>query len=112
MIVIDLKKPLEEYKNLTLELIKKAKNDEDLSELINKRDDILKEIGKHEYSKDEFRKIVESLEILKLDEELKLVVKKEMVEIKKKIEKIRTARVARMSYRNSTEKIKLFMNKA
>ena len=110
--MMDLKKPLEEYKNLTLELIRKATNDEDLSELINKRDDILKEIEQHDYNKEDFRNIVQSLDILKLDEELKLVVKKEMVGIKKKIDKIRAARVARIGYRNSSERIKLFMNKA
>jgi hypothetical protein len=110
--MIDLRKNLEEYKNLTLELIKKAKNDEDLSQLINERDDILKEIGRHNYNKEDFRNIVQSLDILKLDEELKLVVRKEMVEIKKRIEQIRAARVARNGYRKSSESIKLFMNKA
>lgn len=110
--MIKLKKPLEEYKKLTIELIRKAKNDEDLSELINKRDDILKDIGQQDYNKEEFRNIVQALDIIKLDDELKLVVKKEMVQVKKKIEKIRAARVARTSYRNSSESIKLFMKKA
>src|SRR5471030_2499890 len=108
--MIDLRKPLEEYRSLTLELIQEAKNDKELSEeLINKRDDILKEIRQHDYSKEEFKSIVESLKILELDKELKLVVKKEMVEIKKKIEGIRAARVARNSYRNSLDVIKLFV---
>lgn len=110
--MIELKKPLEEYKRLTIELIRKAKNDEDLAELINKRDEILKDIGQQDYNKEEFRNIVQALDIIKLDDELKLVVKKEMVEVKKKIEKIRLARVARTSYRNSSESIKLFRNKA
>jgi hypothetical protein len=110
--MIDFRKPLEEYKNLTLSLIEKAKNDEELAELINKRDDILKEFKITDYSKDEFKEIVKKLNIIELDNELQLIVKKEMVKIKKKIENIKDAKLARNSYKNSREQVKLFVRRA
>lgn len=110
--MINFRKPLEEYRDLTLNLIDKAKNDEELSDLINKRDNILKEFDEADYSKEEFKKIVKEFNILKLDNELQLIVKKEMVKIKKKIENIRATRVARDGYGKSHEQIKLFMRRA
>jgi len=110
--MINIRIQLEEYRDLTLNLIENAKNDGELSDLINKRDNILKEFDESDYSKEEFKKIVREFNIIELDNELQLIVKKEMVKIKKKIENIRTTRVARNGYDKSREQIKLFMRRA
>jgi len=110
--MINFRNQLEEYRNLTLSLIEKAKNDEELSEIINKRDNILKEFDEADYGKEEFKKIVKEFNILELDNELELIVKKEMVKIKKQIENIRSTRIARNGYSNSQTQIKLFTRKA
>ena len=110
--MINFRIQLEEYRHLTLNLIENAKNEGELSDLINKRDNILKEFDESDYSKEEFKKIVREFNIIELDNELQLIVKKEMVKIKKKIENIRTMRVAKNGYDKSREQIKLFMNRA
>jgi len=110
--MINFRKPLEQYRDLTLNMIERVKNDEELSDLINMRDNILKEFDEADYSKEEFKKIVMEFNILKLDSELQLLVKKEMVKIKKKIENIRSTRVASKGYGKSREQIKLFMRRA
>lgn len=112
MNMFDVTKPLEEYRELTVRMIEKAKNGEDLSELINERGLLIEELRNHDYDKNELKKYIESLEIINLDNELRLVVKKEMVNIKRQIEKIRAVRIARNGYINTSEKVKLFMNKA
>ena len=103
MIMIDLKQLLEEYKNLTLILIEKAKNDEELSENIEKKNNILREIKEFNYTEDEVKGIIKELNIPEIENELNLTIKKEMVKIKKKIENIRAARVARKMYRMSSQ---------
>ena len=109
---MNFRKPLEEYRDLTLNLIENAKKNEELSNLINKRDNVLKEFDEVDYSKEEFKKNVKEFNILELDNELQLTVKKEMVKIKKQIENIRATRVAREGYGKSQEQIKLFMRRA
>jgi hypothetical protein len=110
--MINFRKSLEKYRNLTLNLMEKAKDDEELSDLINKRSDILKEFDETDYDKEEFKKIVQELNIIELNNELQLTVKKEMVKIKKQIENIRATRVARNSYSKSQQQVMLFMRRS
>ena len=110
---MNFRKPLEEYRDLTLNLIENAKKNEELSNLIDKRDNVLKEFDRVDYSEEEFRKIVKEFNIIELDNELQLIVKKEMVQIKRKIENIRKSRVAKSNYTKSQqEEYKLFISRA
>lgn len=111
--MITLETQLEEYKKVILNLIESAKAGEGLSELLNKKKNILKEIEEAGYDKNEIQEYVKKLEILELENELQLTIKKEMVTIKKKIENFRTAKKARQNYRNlDKQNIVLFRGKA
>ncbi|WP_297417071.1 hypothetical protein [Clostridium sp.] len=107
-----LRNLLEEYRNITLKLIEKTKNGEDLTNLIKQSNNILDEVRKVEYNKNELEEILIELNIENLENELRLTIKQEMVKIKKKIENIRTIKIARQTYRNSHREIKLFIGRA
>jgi hypothetical protein len=101
--MINLRVFLDEYKKIILELIERTKKGEELSVLIKNRNNMLKKIEESDYDEEELKKIVKELSILKLENELQLTIKKEMVTIRKKINNIKTTRVIRERY-NSTEK--------
>jgi hypothetical protein len=110
--MMNLRTLLVEYKNTTLILIEKAKKDEELTDLISKSNAILEEAKKIEYTENELEEILKELNIVELENELRLTIKKEMVKIKKKIENIRTTKMARQTYRNSRRDLRLFIGKA
>lgn len=112
--MITLKQQLEEYKKTVQELIESVKNYGELPDLLmQKKKDILQNIKESGYNEEEIKNNVEELDILSLENELELAIKKEMVTIKKKIENIRTSRLARDNYKNSQrQKIVLFRGKA
>jgi len=110
--MMNLRTLLEEYKNITVILIEKAKKDEDLTDLISKSNYILAEAKKTDYTKKELEEILMELNIIELENELRFTIKKEMVQIKKKIENIRTTKIARETYRNQRRNLKLFIAKA
>lgn len=100
---MNLRQLLEEYKKLTLILIEKAKNGEELEEEINKSNNILKEIKKLNYKEEDIKNILKEFNIPELENELSLTIKKEMVKIKKQIEAMRNAKKARKMYRVSAQ---------
>lgn len=112
--MIALGKQLEEYKKTVEELIESMKKDGELPDLLlEKKKSILLEIKEAGYDPQDIKNSVEELNILVLENELELAIKKEMVNIKKKIENIRTSRLARDNYRNlQRQKVVLFRGKA
>ncbi|MBC2455907.1 flagellar protein FliT [Clostridium beijerinckii] len=102
---------LNEYKNITLELINKVSNDQELQKLLEMRAEIIDQIGKSNFSKVEFKELVSSLNILELDKELQDLVKQEKVKTRNQIDNIRKIRIARRNYNNSRENIRLFSGK-
>ena len=95
---MDLKGYLEKYKDLTILLINRIQNDDELSDLFKQREEIIKKIGELDFSKEEIRNIYNDLKIEILEKKLENSLKSEKVEIRRKIEKIKQARVARNSY--------------
>ncbi|OPJ64523.1 hypothetical protein [Clostridium chromiireducens] len=108
---MNLSKYLEEYKTLTLALINEARNGSELTDLIQKREEILESISILEFDKEEIESIESSLKLLELEEELQNVVKKEKVEIKKQIENLKKVRQANVNY-NSFENKAMVFNKS
>lgn len=95
---MDLKNYLEQYRDLTLLLIDKIQNNEDLSNFVRQRDNIIKKIGDLDFSKEEIRSIYLEFNIEMLEQKLEKAIEKEKVETRRKIEKLKKARVARNSY--------------
>ncbi len=111
---IILRKELEEYKKTVLDLIEEVQKDQELSDqLLEKKNNILKEIRDAGYDKCEIERNIEELGITAAENELELTIKKEMVKIKKKIENIRTTKIARKNYNNQQRaQMVLFRGKA
>jgi len=108
---MNLKESLYEYRNLTLELIEKIKNDDELESLFSQRKDIIDNIRNLEFAEDEFKSIYESMGILGLEEKLKNEIQSEQNKIKEKIKYIKITRNARNKYENSQFKPNFFNKK-
>lgn len=95
---------LEKYKEITLKLIEKVKQDEDeFEELIDKRSEILEKIKNMNFSSEEIKEIVDDLNIMKLDEELVRLMKVEQVKIKSKMDVLKRGQQAAKNYNRAFE---------
>ncbi|AQR97019.1 flagellar protein FliT [Clostridium saccharoperbutylacetonicum] len=95
---------LENYKKITLELIEKIKQDNDeFEELIDERSEVLEKIKIINFSLEEIKKIVDDLDIIKLDEELVRLMKVEQVKIKSKMDILKRGRQASKNYNRAFE---------
>ncbi|OOM79978.1 hypothetical protein [Clostridium sp. BL-8] len=112
--MISLRQQLEEYESTIVDLIEGVKENQELSDLLlRKKNNLLKEIKEAKYDEEEIRRNLDELNIPAIENELELTIKKEMVKIKKKIENIRTAKLARRNYKSlQQEKFVLFRGKA
>lgn len=95
---MDIEVCLSEYKALTLDIMERTNTDGLIEYLINERQQLLNEILKLEYLEDEIKKIADSLNIIQLEKELEILIKKEKVNTKKKIENLKKMRVANIKY--------------
>lgn len=110
--MVELRQLISEYKEITLDLIEKVKNDDELEEGIKRRNNILKKIKNTNHNEEEIKELLKKANVSALDNELELTIKKEMVKIKKKIENMRKAKNARKMYRaNNQLEMKLFEKK-
>lgn len=109
---MDFRSKFEEYKNLTITTIEMVKNDQSISDIILKKNNILEEIKKEEFNEEELKEIIKELNIEEVEKDLVLTIKKEMVNTKIKIDNFNKARVARASYRKSEYQPTLFRGKA
>lgn len=105
---MNLSEYLEEYKTLTLVLIDAVKNDDEMNDLIRKREVILESINNLNFDEKEIKTIGNSLKLLELEEELQNSVKKEKVRIKRQIETLKKARQANTNYNSIENKARVF----
>ena len=103
-----LREYLDKYKALTLELMDAVQKDLEVDSLIEKREEILNSINSLDFDKQEINEIVNSLNILGLEEELQNLIKKEKVKVKKQIETLKKARQANNNYNNFENKARVF----
>lgn len=89
---------LMEYRALTLDIMEKVNEDGIIEYLFNERQYILDEIRKLSFSKEEINRMVESLNIIQLDTELNLLMKKEKVNTRRKMENLKKMKNANMQY--------------
>lgn len=108
---MDLKNCLEEYGNITKDLIEQTKQGEELEDLLNKREEVIGTISDLHFNKDEFQCLVIDYKIFELEEELKKQIEIQKKQIKNKMETIRQTSIARIKYDNMQFKPTLFNKK-
>ncbi|MCI1477733.1 MAG: flagellar protein FliT [Clostridium beijerinckii] len=108
---MNLQECLEEYKDLTLKLIESVQASEELTLLIEKRDNTLKRINEIKFEDDELKRILSSLKILELDDELIDLVSKEKVATKEKLDVLKKSRTARKNYTSMPNNPVIFSTK-
>lgn len=99
----ELRKALQDYKECTLSLIYNLeKEDYDmLEELLNKRQAVMGNIDNIKYTKDEFSKIVEELQILLYQKKLSDLMIEKRGKVKQEINKLASAKNANYSYNSN-----------
>ena len=102
---------LNNYKEITLQLISKVNEDNDINELLDQRAKILDEIRKINFSKDEMNESIEVISVFELDKKLETLLKKKKAEVKKQIDIIRKNREARKKYNEINGNLKIFSAK-
>ena len=109
---MNFRNKLEEYRDLTITTIEMVKNDQDVTDIIFKKNNILEEIKKEEFNEEELKETIKELNIEAIEKDLVLTIKKEMVNTKRKIENINQSKVIRQSYRKSEYQFTLFRGEA
>lgn len=95
-----LKQYLDDYKNITIELINNlyCDNLDSINEFMHKRQNILDYIQKLEYSKEEFKSIADDIKLFDIEERLKDVMIEKKEKLLSDMEKMSVSRNANNSY--------------
>lgn len=98
---MDLEKYLKEYKALTLDIMEQINIDGDIEFLLNERQIILNKINSLKYNQSDLIKIAESLKLINLENEMNMLVKSEMINIKNKLKNLKKNQAGNQHYLNS-----------
>lgn len=111
--IMDLKDGLKDYKNITLDIINSLeKEDYDvLEQLISNRQNIIDEIDKLSYSKEEFVKICKELDILMLQQKLVKLINEKKASLRNNMNNLATSQNANKSYNRRYSVDSIFFNK-
>lgn len=94
-----IKEILEDYKKTTEEIILNIKNDVDIDELMNKREELIKELFKDvNINNEEIRKNYLSKGLEELDKKLKLTIEEQQLKVKEEIRIIHKTKSASNAY--------------
>lgn len=96
-----LKEKLQDYKDITLQLVSclKAEYYDTLDELLNKRQDIIYEIDKLSYKREEFKSICDELDIEVLEKKLNALMVENSNRVKESLKKAIEGKNVNRSYR-------------
>jgi len=103
-----LKLLLEEYKELTLKLMSKVEDIEQLQMLLDERQKVLDEIEVINNDKKAFTVIAKELNLIELEEEVKNKLENEKIKVKKELDNLRRQRQANKSYATINKDINFF----
>ncbi|MBD7909854.1 hypothetical protein [Clostridium cibarium] len=101
----------ESYKEVTFKIINDIKADNDVEKLMEERASIVNEIEKLNISKEEKKRVYDSLALKEMDTELEKTIKLEMMQVKESIQKLKNTRAAHTSYTSSMRRENLFVRK-
>lgn len=107
---MNLHEYLEEYRALTLDLMDEIQQNGEINSLLEEREYIINSINSLDFNKEEIKNIGNSLNLVKLEEELQILYKKEKVKVKKQIENIKKSKQINTNY-NNIENIARVFNK-
>lgn len=110
---MNLKEELINYKNLTLELITSVEKEDydSLDSLLSDRQNVIEEINKLTYSKEEFLCLCRNLDILVLNQKLIKISSEKKSSIRKHIDELRVSKNANKSYNKRFAVDSVFFNK-
>ncbi|ALP89498.1 hypothetical protein [Clostridium butyricum] len=95
---MELKEYLYEYKGLTLDIMERANEDGNIEYLLIEREQILNKIKASNFEQSEFEMFCNELKLVELEKEVNLVIKKEIISSKNKMEKLKKVHSASMKY--------------
>lgn len=93
----ELKVLLEEYKDLSLEILNESEIN-NINELLEKRQEKIDKINNLNYTKTEFTEIVKSFELIEIEKKIERKIKKEKFEAKSQLDNLKKMREAGKSY--------------
>ncbi len=102
---------LQKYKEISLSIAEKLKNDEDVLGLFKSRENIIKEIEELDEEKSTIANKIKKLGIMELDKELEELIKNNMDYIKKELVKVRKSKQAYSKYSGFNSNAVIFSTK-
>jgi hypothetical protein len=111
--LVELEKCLVEFKDLTIKLIECVEKQEydNLEMHFHQRDTLILQMGKLEYSKENFKELSDLLQLMPLQQELTLIINKSRADIRQEIDKLSVFKSANKSYNTKYKADPLFFNK-
>lgn len=108
-----LENQLQEFKEVTLELIQKMEKSEfeKLDELLQKRQSIIEHIDKLRCDEKEFKDIAESIDVLTLQKKLFDLMNQKKLELRSEMDKISEIKNANKSYKSKNSLDSVYFNK-
>lgn len=95
-----MKKIWDEYKNITLKIIKSIEEDKEDIQLFDNRENVIGNLLNSNFSKEELKLSYEEEKINELDKKLECVLKNKMQDVKEEIKKLKVSRQANKLYSN------------
>lgn len=95
---MNLYENLEKYRLLTLKLIDEVEKDGNLELLIQERENILKDISRSDFDKEEIKAIGSEFKLLELENKVQDSVKKEKVKVMRQLEHLKKIRQVNLNY--------------
>ncbi|MDS0524116.1 hypothetical protein NNC19_00410 [Clostridium sp. SHJSY1] len=99
------------YKEIDLKLIQAIKSDENIDEILNEREKLLRSIEYIDVSKKDLKELFLSEGLDKLDKEIEETLISEKMKIKEQINKLKTVKNANSGYAMATRRTSLFSKK-
>lgn len=107
--MITLDKLLEKYKGLSSELLEKADEIDNIELLISKRAEVIEKINEIQYDRDEFKKLVQELNLIEIEDQIFMTISKEKLKIRKALDNVQKLKRAQEMY-NREEGIPVYFN--
>lgn len=103
---------LESYKKITEEIITNLKNDIDINNLMDEREEMIRKLFEDEkISKDYIKDLYLSMGLLNLDEELKLILNEEQAKVKEEMRSLHEKKNANNIYGKNINTVNFFNKK-
>lgn len=96
------------YKEVNIKIINSIKNDTEDTNLLQEREQIIKEMLGMNISKEEMKNIYDKMGLRELDNQLEEILRQKMIDVKNQMNNIAKSRVASKGYTNVNRRINFF----